>query len=485
MRFANNTGGVLERGPIAVFEQGSFLGQGMVDPLPDGATATVPFALERALAVDQERKYDELGERVAKIENGELTIERDAVTQTKYRVRNGGDAAAKMLVRHPRIARRRASSSRRRTPRTTSARDARSSRRTSARARRASSSSTSARRCAAEDWFSVVADNAVKAYLADPRADKTSPRSSRPRGRAANEIVALREARQQARAGADDLAQQTEETRRNLRAIEKNKSADALRAKLTARLGEMATRLDDITKQLVEIDSKLAELRVRFKEAIRDIKLDGDARSETMKRLALVFFSCACGGATTPASVTVAAATPSATATHDDGAAETPDRSSAAVGSEGAGRDHGRRASTGVVSTSTSRATLQVVDEHGAVAAGAPSTQRIAVGPDVFDPVVVHQAHAAAAERARVRGLRVQRRRHAHERVLPRRAKATTPFTCIMHVTAPRSRRFDEWHSAAPIRIGTHHVERQLRLLERASERSVRGDQEPRDRSRS
>ena len=102
-RFTNGTAGVLERGPIAVFEGGAFLGQGMVDPLPAGATATVPFALERGIAVDQDRKFDELGARLAKIENSELTVERDRVTQTKYRVRNGGDLAAKLLVKHPRI----------------------------------------------------------------------------------------------------------------------------------------------------------------------------------------------------------------------------------------------------------------------------------------------------------------------------------------------------------------------------------------------
>ena len=94
-RFTNRSGGVLERGPIAVFEQGSFLGQGMMDPLANGASATVPFALERALAVDHERKMDELGARVSKIENGQLTVERDQATLTKYRVRNG-DAAAKI-----------------------------------------------------------------------------------------------------------------------------------------------------------------------------------------------------------------------------------------------------------------------------------------------------------------------------------------------------------------------------------------------------
>ena len=35
----------------------------------------------------------------------------------------------------------------------------------------------------------------------------------------------------------------------------------------------MATRLDDITKQAVETDSKLAELRVSFKELVREITI--------------------------------------------------------------------------------------------------------------------------------------------------------------------------------------------------------------------
>ena len=56
-------------------------------------------------------------------------------------------------------------------------------------------------------------------------------------------------------------------------AIEKNKTAEALRKKLTARLTENATKLDDINRRAVELDSKLAELGVQFNEAIRDIHL--------------------------------------------------------------------------------------------------------------------------------------------------------------------------------------------------------------------
>jgi hypothetical protein len=144
-RFANKTGGALERGPIAVFEEGAFLGQGMVDPLPDAATATVPFALERSLAVDTDRRYEELGERIHKIENGDLTIDRDAQTKSKYRIRNGGDLAAKVIVKHARMNGTRLVAPPKDTEDNVSARGLRSCPRRSDRARRRSSSWTNER----------------------------------------------------------------------------------------------------------------------------------------------------------------------------------------------------------------------------------------------------------------------------------------------------------------------------------------------------
>ncbi len=271
-RFANKSGGLLERGPIAVFEQGSFLGQGMVDPLPDGASATVPFALERGLAVERETKGDELGERIAKIENSELTIERDAVTFTTYRVHNGLDHVAKVLVKHPRIPGARLNAPPKGTednvgtgaaliPTTAPIRgkvelvvdERQTTRRTT-------------------DWFSPIADNAMKAFLADPKTDRALAAKLSAAWQVRNEIVARATARQKVAEEQSTLSAQTEETRRNLKALEKNKTAEALRQKLTQRLAESANRLEELTKQTVEIDSKLAELRVQFKEGIREIK---------------------------------------------------------------------------------------------------------------------------------------------------------------------------------------------------------------------
>jgi hypothetical protein len=272
-RFANKTGGVLEKGPIAVFESGSFLGQGLVDPLPDGATATVPFALERAVAVEQERKYDEQGARIAKIENSELTIERDSVTMTKYRVRNGAETAAKLLVKHPRILGTRLYQPPKDTEDNVGTHTALVPSTVPPRGQTELVVDERATIRRNQDWFSPIAEEAYKNYINDPRADRAIAAKLTAAWTTRNEIVKRIEARVKLAQEQSNLSQQTDETRRNLRAIEKNTAAAGLRAKLTQRLGETAARLDEITKQLVELDAKLAELRVQFKEGIRDIKM--------------------------------------------------------------------------------------------------------------------------------------------------------------------------------------------------------------------
>jgi hypothetical protein len=271
-RFTNGAPGTLERGPIAVFEDSAFLGQGMVDPLPAGATATVPFALERALAVETERKTDEIGERVAKIENSQLTIERDTVVQTKYRIRNGGDKAAKILVKHPRMGGARLNAPPEGTEDNVGTGSALVPGRVApnATAELVVDERAPVRRTV--DWFQPVAENAVKAFLADTKSDSDVVKKLGAAWTTRGEIVKIMAEHAKLQQESDTLSQSTEETRRNLRAIEKNKTAEALRQKLTARLADAANKLDDFNRRLVEIAAKEGELTVTFREAIRDIK---------------------------------------------------------------------------------------------------------------------------------------------------------------------------------------------------------------------
>ncbi len=272
-RFTNATNGLLERGPIAVFEKGAFLGQGMLDPLPPKATATVPFALERSLAVESERRSLELGARIFKIEAGELVIERDSVTRTIYRIKNGGDAKAKLLVRHPRLSAARLFKPPPGTEDNLGAGNAlvpiqidpAGKAELTVEERQPTEEST--------DWLSPLADDAVKAYLADARADKataTALSNAWTQRAALKDIVDQRNELTQNQA---ELEKSARETRLSLEAIEKNKQAADLRAKLTARLGDVTTKLDQITKKLVEVNMRASELEVRFRDAIRELRV--------------------------------------------------------------------------------------------------------------------------------------------------------------------------------------------------------------------
>jgi len=272
-RFTNATNGMLERGPIAVFEKGAFLGQGMLDPLPPKATATVPFALERSLAVETERRRLELGARIFKIEAGELVIERDSVTRSIYRIKNGGDSKAKLLVRHPRLAAARLYKPPPGTEDNLGAGNALVPIQVDPSGRAELTVEERQPTEESTDWLSPLADDAVKSYLADSRADKATVAAlsvAWSQRAALKDIVDQRTALTQSQA---ELEKSARETRLSLEAIEKNKQAADLRAKLTARLGDVTGKLDQITKKLVEVNMRASELEVRFRDAIRELRV--------------------------------------------------------------------------------------------------------------------------------------------------------------------------------------------------------------------
>jgi hypothetical protein len=272
-RFTNATKGLLERGPIAVFEKGAFLGQGMLDPLPSQATATVPFALERSLAVESEQQNLELGARLFKIEAGELYVERDSVTRTLYKLKNGGDSSAKVLVRHPRLRAARLFKPPAGTEDNLGTGNALVPISVQAGAR--AELTVEERQPTQENtnWIAPVADEAVRAYLADPRADKAVAAALSAAWAQRDALKKASDERDSLIQSQSELEKSARETRLSLEAIEKNKQAGDLRAKLTARLGDVTTRLDGITKKLVELNLRTSELEVRFRDAIRELHL--------------------------------------------------------------------------------------------------------------------------------------------------------------------------------------------------------------------
>jgi hypothetical protein len=233
----------------------------------------VPFALERSLAVAIDRKFDQQGARLAKIESGRIYIERDSVQKTLYTVTNGSDKTAKVLVKHPRSAGTRLYKAPAGTEDNAALGNALvpmavkpyGKAELTVDERRAQQQSVS--------WLSTLADDAVRGYLADPRANP----------KIQSQLKTLWQVRETWKNTVDEhkklsdeqreLEKAARETRLSLQAIEKNTQAADLRAKLTRRLAEITRRMEQITKRLVEVKMAMNEQEVRFRDAAREIHL--------------------------------------------------------------------------------------------------------------------------------------------------------------------------------------------------------------------
>jgi Domain of unknown function (DUF4139) len=277
-RFENRTGALLERGPVAIFDDGAFLGQGMLETLPDAASATVPFALERAVSVETRASDAVEGARLLSMQRDRVVFQRFSVRRSTYAVRNGLDREARVLLRHalqgaelfePPAGTERGTDS-------------------------ALVPAVAPSRGRVEVVVSTRTPFTATATLDDPQAGEAVTTYLREGHPAPAVAAALRSAmelrerlevlsreRDDAQQRREDLQEGAEETRENLQAIQRNPQAADLRAQLTARLARTATEVDGITRRVVELDTQISERRVRLTETLRGIDLDTTAPAPT------------------------------------------------------------------------------------------------------------------------------------------------------------------------------------------------------------
>ncbi len=270
-RFENRTGAMLERGPVAIFESGAFLGQGMLDPLPDAATTTIPFAIERALAVERAASTAIEGARLVSMQRDTLTIERFSVERTTWTVRNGMDRVARVMLRQA----------------LQGAEVHQPPEGTEQSGGNVLVPVSAPARGRVEQVVTTRTPFTIRVGLSDPQAEVAIEQYLRDGSPTPEVTAALRGAldlrRQiaEAETARSDLDQRrtdaqrgAEETRANLLAIQRNAQAADLRARLTQRLGRVATELDQMTRRIVELDTQLSERRVRLVEAVRAVDID-------------------------------------------------------------------------------------------------------------------------------------------------------------------------------------------------------------------
>lgn len=271
VHFANQTGASLERGPLAIYYEGVFAGQGMTDALPEGATATVPFGLNREVSIEIGHDSRQEAPRIYRIEDGALTIARDDVVLTTYRIKSGANQATKLLIKHPRLS----DAFMNRFPAGTEDNPEKMTVLvpTEIGAHAAAALVLDERRSTTHgiDWMSELADDAVKGYLADPHADPASATQLRAAWEIRQALASANRERDRLVRESNERRLDGEETRANLAALEKGSAVAALRTKLTSRLADDSAKLELVEKNLLQINMQINDQQVRFAAAIHAV----------------------------------------------------------------------------------------------------------------------------------------------------------------------------------------------------------------------
>jgi outer membrane protein OmpA-like peptidoglycan-associated protein len=96
----NPSDSALETGPVTVFGDGHFIGEGMAEPIPAHGSAFVPFALDRQIVVDQTMAETDEIARILTVQRGVFSTEVQHKRKTTFTLQNRLDDKAVVYVRH-------------------------------------------------------------------------------------------------------------------------------------------------------------------------------------------------------------------------------------------------------------------------------------------------------------------------------------------------------------------------------------------------
>ncbi|MBS1123973.1 MAG: uncharacterized protein H6Q90_6201 [Deltaproteobacteria bacterium] len=275
IRFKNSTPFALESGPISIYSGGSFVGEGISEPVSAGVAVTIPFAVESSLLVSSRQQYKGDEARLVKIVRGVIEIENYSRRTTTWEVKSQTARPAELIVyvRHPK-----AGGSFQLAPRPTGTEDLPD----------AYLIPLKLAAGATEGKLDVVEQTPSRStlsiwdarslplfegILAQGNLDRAIRAKLEPVVKLRQEIGRIDteiEGKTRTRA---ELDQRAQETRSNLEAIKKDPAAGALRKKLSDRLEQFAKDGDKLGRDLVELQTRRTEKKVALDDAMQNLDL--------------------------------------------------------------------------------------------------------------------------------------------------------------------------------------------------------------------
>jgi hypothetical protein len=100
VRFKNPTTSTLETGPVTVYGDERFIGEGLTEPIPPKSSAVVPYALDRQIVIERDDGEENKLSRLVTLQRGILTAEVQHIRRRKMTITNRLPELAKLYIRH-------------------------------------------------------------------------------------------------------------------------------------------------------------------------------------------------------------------------------------------------------------------------------------------------------------------------------------------------------------------------------------------------
>src|SRR4029077_6175935 len=94
------TDSTLESGPVSVFGEGRFIGEGLSEPIPARSIAFVPFALDRQIVVERKQSDRDSISRILSVQRGVFSSQVEHTRRQDYVFHNRLPETAIVFVRH-------------------------------------------------------------------------------------------------------------------------------------------------------------------------------------------------------------------------------------------------------------------------------------------------------------------------------------------------------------------------------------------------
>jgi hypothetical protein len=275
IRFKNSTAFALESGPISIYSGGSFVGEGISEPVSAGVAVTIPFAVETSLLVASRMQFGGDEMRLVKIVRGVMEVETFARRTTTWEIKaqQPDKTDRTVYVRHPK-----AGGSFQLAPRPPGTEDLPDAYlipiKLAAGATEASlevvEQTPSRGQLSIWEARSLVL---LEGILALGTLDKDTRAKLEPIVKLRQEVGRIDteiEGKTRTRA---ELDQRADETRQNLRSIQRDQAAGALRKRLSDRLEQFAKDADKLGRDLVELQTKRTEKKIALEDAMQNLEL--------------------------------------------------------------------------------------------------------------------------------------------------------------------------------------------------------------------